>query len=145
MLSRCTAGWPAHLPFDCLPGFIMRGAMSIDPRSIPGPGFWTRQSGWASETRQEAISRLDKRARDFVNTLIAVVRQEPIFLRNTGQSEDSFFVFDRPVNPFAVQLDPAIEVVVVFDLSSQQEFGDWNGDRYADALVAVQDGYGIPE
>jgi hypothetical protein len=34
---------------------------------------------------------------------------------------------------------------MAWNISSQQELGDWNSDRYADALVAVQDSYGVPQ
>ena len=120
----------------------MRDAMSFDPRSISGPGFWTRESGWACETADDALARVDERARQFVRKLSEMVRQEPVFLRSAAQPQDSFLVFDRPVKPFAVQLDPEIEVVVVFDPLGQQEFGDWVTDRYDDALRTVQQRYG---
>lgn len=86
---------------------------------------------------EAALARLDKRARDFVDSLTALVGEEPAFLRDGLQ--DSFRVFDCPVKYFVVQLDPDSEVLVVFDHSCQQEFGDWNSDRYADALRAVQE------
>jgi len=72
-----------------------------------------------------------------------MVGQEPIFLRSARQPEDSVLVFDRLVKPFGVQLDPELEVVVVFDHSWQLEFGHLGGDRYADALLTVQERYGF--
>jgi hypothetical protein len=67
-----------------------------------------------------------------------------MFLRSAVQPEDTFILFDRPIKPFSVQLDPAIEVVVLFDLSWRREFGDWSSDRYADVLATVQERYGVP-
>src|SRR5438128_1772395 len=84
------------------------------------------------------------RARYFVDTLIAVVRQEPVFLRNTGQPEDSFFVLDRPVNPFAVQLDP-LSRSSLSSISLRSRSLETGIATVTPMPVAGQDRYGVPQ
>jgi hypothetical protein len=82
-------GWSVvHPALSC-------GLMSLDPRSRPGPGFWTRDGGRADETPEAAYVRIDEAARLFLQRLIDMVGQEPIFLRSAGQPEDSVVVFDN--------------------------------------------------
>jgi hypothetical protein len=114
---------------------IIRNA-KIDPRRT-GDGDWTVESA------DEALLRAPDFGREFFKRLFrdfSQLRNTMIFLRWSVQSEDVYAICDKSPGGFMVQIDPALEYIIVASESDQGEYGDWgNGeDRVEEALKHVR-------
>lgn len=83
----------------------------LDPRR------WAPHGEWTPEIATEAIARMPGFARDFFARLFIEfphLRGEVVFLRWSEQPGDVYAFFDYPPG-FAIQIDPHLEYVIVFD------------------------------
>lgn len=61
---------------------------------------------------------------------------------NRYQMEDSYAVYEDPGNPaksFAIQLDPHIEVIVLWNSEIQTEIGSWAKNPEEKAIIFILD------
>jgi hypothetical protein len=107
------------------------GATEHDPRG------WGTTGAWAVESRDEALARTPAFGRRFFQ---AVFREFPevaagaCFLRWSEQPEDVYAVFDLHAGGAGVQVDPALEYIIVWGADGQAEYGDWGADQVPPAL-----------
>ena len=110
------------------------GAAGLDPRRGSTSGVWTE------EAREQALARALGFGRRFFAALFErfpSVAPATDFLRWSTQPDDVYAVVDLPDGGFAVQIDAALEYVVVWTADQQAEFGDWDGDQVEPALAFV--------
>jgi hypothetical protein len=102
---------------------------------------------WGGETEAVACDRLDARALAFVRRVLAEIERHgatAVFVRMHTQPDDVFITFELGGIGISVQLDEAIEVVVVSDEKSlPREFGDWapTDDRFVNAFRYIVSKY----
>jgi hypothetical protein len=109
------------------------GAAGYDPRLLATSGTWT------VEARDDALARAPAFGRRFFAGLferIPDLRPAVSFLRWSEQPDDVYAVFSSD-GGFAVQVDPDLEYLVVWDGDERAEFGDWDGDQVVPALAFV--------
>ena len=87
----------------------------------------THLGQWTPEGRKEAADRMPTFAREFFGRLFAEypdLERGAVFLHWSIQPEDVYAFFDRPPG-FAVQIDTALEYILVLTASTIAEHGDW--------------------
>jgi hypothetical protein len=55
------------------------------------------------------------------------------------QTSDVYAVYDDGAKAFCIQLDPDIEVIVLWNEKIQTEIGSWSKDVYGDAISFIRD------
>ena len=103
-----------------------------DPRAGSSAGEW------AEEAREEALARAPEFGRRFFAGLadrFPEADAAAVFLRWSVQPQDVYAVVGLPAGGFGVQIDAALEYVVVWTAGEQAEFGDWDGDQVEPALA----------
>ncbi len=109
------------------------GALAAhDPRREATGGEWTE------EAREEALARAPEFGRRFFDEAFAripALADAVTFLRWSTQPDDIYAVVELP--GFSVQIDPALEYVIVWTATPHAEFGDWSGDQVEPALALV--------
>lgn len=121
--------------------------MTGSERVVPSWLITTPDDRWGWESEAVACERLDARALSFVRRLLAELgRHEAtaVFVRRHSQPDDVVIVVEQAGIGLGIQLDEAIEVVVVFDeQDTHREFGDWSptDDRFAAAFQHVVSEY----
>lgn len=85
------------------------------------------------EFKLESIEGVDERYNGFGKGLYAELMNELpsffnalIFYQSEFQREDSFAIFNDKNKSIGIQLDPLCEKIVIWNLESHWEFGDWN-------------------
>jgi hypothetical protein len=62
------------------------------------------------------------------------------FFRATKyQTGDVYAIYDDGAKAFSIQLDPDIEVIVLWNEQIQTEIGEWSKDVYGDAISFIHD------
>lgn len=94
---------------------------------------------WSEESFDSALSRNTTMGRMLFDELwqhFPQVREEIIFLQWSMQPDDVYAVRDVIDGGFVVQLDAAIDLIIVWNEESVREFGAWapNDNPVADAL-----------
>jgi RimJ/RimL family protein N-acetyltransferase len=105
-----------------------------DPRRRTTSGEWT------TEARGEALARAPEFGRRFFAELFARyphLSSATTFLRWSTQAEDVYAVVELPAGGFTMQVDAALEYLIVTTATESAEFGDWAGDQVAPALAFV--------
>jgi hypothetical protein len=95
---------------------------------------------WAEEAREEALARAPEFGRRFFAAFFErfpSVAPATVFLRWSTQADDVYAVVGPPAAGFTVQVDAALEYVIVWTADQQAEFGDWDGDQVEPALAFV--------
>jgi len=109
-------------------------AAGYDPRLSATSGTWT------VEARDDALARAPAFGRRLFAGLFERfpdLRPAVAFLRWSEQPDDVYAVFELPNGGFAVQVDPDLEYLIVWDAGERAEFGDWDGDQVVPALAFV--------
>ncbi len=55
------------------------------------------------------------------------------------QTNDVFAVCENIANEFAIQLDPDIEIICIWDEKNSIEIGDWATDEYQEAMSFIEE------
>lgn len=107
----------------------------LDPRR------WAPQGEWTREGSKEAADRMPAFARHFFARLFSEfpsLGDEVVFLCWSAQPDDIYAFVDRSPG-FAVQIDPALEYIIVLAASGSGEYGDWGGnDQVQEAIDHVR-------
>ena len=115
-------------------GAALPALAAHDPRRGTTGGAWTE------EARGEAQARAPEFGRRFFDEAFArfpAAAGATAFLRWSTQPDDVYAVVDLPDHGFTVQIDPALEYVIVWTATTRAEFGDWCGDQVEPALALV--------
>jgi len=107
-----------------------------DPRPWPSAGSWT------IEANDAALARIPPFGERFLAQLfreLPVLAEGAIFLRWSEQPDDVYVFFDWPECAFSVQVDAALEYLVVAGPGGTAEYGDWNGDQVPPALSHMRE------
>ena len=107
------------------------------PLAARDPRRETTAGEWTEEAREEALARAPEFGRRFFVEVFArfpAARGATTFLRWSTQPDDVYAVVDLPDHGFTVQIDPALEYVIVSTAATHAEFGDWDGDQVRPAL-----------
>lgn len=78
---------------------------------------------------------------DFFTKLLSKhmdLRDDMVCFRYAAQPEDTWVIFDRQQSPFGVQLDPALDYIIIFDSQIHNEVGPWFDDPTQNALDFIQ-------
>ena len=108
--------------------------------SIPAhdPRQWATAGAWSEEPPGAALARTPPFGRRFFADLFARrpdLRPAARFLRWSVQPDDVYAVFDWPGGGAGVQLDAALEYVIVWGPDGvPAEFGDWGADQVPPAV-----------
>lgn len=104
-----------------------------DPRS------WGTAGTWSDERRDDALARTPPFGRRFFAGLFGRrpdLQPGARFLRWSEQPEDVYVVLDRPGGGAGVQLDAALEYVIVWGADGvPAEYGDWGADPVPPAVA----------
>jgi RimJ/RimL family protein N-acetyltransferase len=112
------------------------GLAAHDPRG------WTTSGEWTTEAREEALARAPEFGRRFFAELFArYPHLSPVtrFLRWSAQAEDVYAVVDLADGGLTLQVDAALEYLILTTAADGAEFGDWDGDQVTPALAFVAD------
>ena len=115
-------------------GAALPALAAYDPRRESTSGEWRE------EAREEALARAPEFGRRFFDEVFArhpAAAGAMTFLRWSTQPDDVYAVVDLPGRGFSVQIDPALEYVIVWTATTHAEFGDWDGDQVEPALALV--------
>ena len=118
------------------------GAAGSEESSAHDPRGRTTSGEWTTEAREEALARAPGFGRRFFAELFARFPQlspATVFLRWSIQAEDVYAVIDLPEGGFTVQVDAALEYLIVTTAADSAEFGDWDGDQVTPALAFVEE------
>jgi hypothetical protein len=105
------------------------------------PRRWATLGVWVVESRESALARAPEFAQRFFAEVFGrfpVLTGSATFLRWSEQLEDVYAVFDLPGRGFSVQVDPALEYLIVWGPGGQAEYGSWGGDQVAPAVGHVR-------
>ena len=102
----------------------------------PDPRCWGPPDSWSVESELDALGRIPAFGQRFFAvafrefpTLAAVTH----FIRRADQPEDVYAILDYPQG-VGIQIDPDLDLIVIWDRAGQVEFGDWHGDPVPAAL-----------
>ena len=92
--------------------------------------------------RQESLQEFSKRYSGIGEALYVYIRdhypkvhERLVFYRSENvHLPDSFAYYNDSKNPFAMQLDPDCDVVVLRNDKGQWEFGEWSEDMYTEII-----------
>lgn len=95
---------------------------------------------------QESLEEFDNRYSGFGGQLYSklsydlppVFRNLVFYKKKTGQTGNSYAEFVDFRSPFAIQLDPIGEVIVLWNKEKHIEIGFWSNDPYKDALEVIR-------
>jgi hypothetical protein len=90
--------------------------------------------------KAKALARASQLSREFYAALRShypELADKAVFLWFAKQPDDTWMVFDLGPNTFGIQVDPELEVIVLFDGESQQEFGGWHNDLIGAVVAAI--------
>ena len=111
------------------------GAAEHDPRG------WGTTGTWVVESRDDAMARTPAFGQRFFRAVFhefAAVAAGACFLRWSEQPEDVYAVFDRHAGGAGVQIDPALEYIIVWGNGGQAEYGDWGADQVPPAMAHLR-------
>jgi len=104
-----------------------------DPRS------WGTTGTWSDERSEDALARTPPFGRRFFAGLFSgrpELRPVARFLRWSVQPDDVYAVFDWPGGGAGVQLDAALEYIIVWGADGvPTEYGDWGADQVPPAIA----------
>ena len=106
-----------------------------DPRS------WTTTGSWTVELQVAALARAPAFGQRFFRNLFSLIpalAKSATFLQWSVQPDDVYAVFELSENGFGVQIDPALEYVIIWGAGGQAEYGDWDGDQVPPAVEHVR-------
>lgn len=100
------------------------------------PRQWGITGMWSDERGEDALARTPPFGqRFFANLLGHRPDLRPRFLRWTVQPDDVYAMFDWPCGGAGVQLDAALEYVIVWGADGvPTEYGDWGADQMVPAV-----------
>lgn len=105
------------------------------------PRCWGTTGTWSDERCEDAIARALPFGQRFFAELFKhrpELRSMGRFLRWSVQPDDVYGIFDRPGDGAGVQLDAALEYVIVWGAEGiPTEYGDWGADQVAPAIAHV--------
>lgn len=105
------------------------------------PRRWTKTGCWAIEPHEAALARVPEFGRRFFVAIFSEftgLSDSARFLRWSEQPEDVYVVFDLPDGGAGVQIDPALEYIIVWDVGGQAEYGPWGVDQVQPAVDHVR-------
>ncbi len=123
------------------------GRVTGSERAVPSWLTTPPDDRWDWESEAVACERLAARALAFVRRLLAEFGRHgvtAVFVRRHSQPDDVVIAVEQAGVGLGIQLDEAIEVVVVFDeQDGHREFGDWSptDDRFEAAFGYVVSEY----
>jgi len=101
------------------------------------PSRWDRAGTWTVESREVALARTPEFGRRFFQSFFDEFTETAAgvrFLRWSEQPEDVYAVFDLPGGGAGIQIDPALEYIIVWGIDGQAEYGDWGADQVPPAV-----------
>ena len=97
----------------------------------------------------ESYSQVLQRYTGFGNSLYSLLEnelpeifQQLVFYREDSNDithQDSYAIYENETHPFGIQLDPDIEVIVIWTHDDHIEIGYWWEDPCAEALRFIKD------
>jgi hypothetical protein len=105
------------------------------------PRRWAVSGDWANEPQETALARIPAFGRRFFAEVFAefpALAAGVRFLRWSEQPEDVYAVFEQSGGEFGVQVDPHLEILVVWGPEGQAEHGSWDDDPVMSALGHVR-------
>ena len=98
---------------------------------------------WSEEPIESALERSSSLGRAFFERLwrhYPALRTSMRFLRWEQQSKDVYAIHDVADNGFGIQIDLALDLIIVWDDEGIGEYGKWlpKDDPLADALAQVR-------
>jgi hypothetical protein len=103
------------------------------------PRCWGTTGAWSDERSEDAIARAAPFGQRFFAAVFGrrpELRSGARFLRWSVQPDDVYAVFDWPGGGAGVQLDAALEYVIVWGTDGvPTEFGNWGADQVAPAVA----------
>jgi hypothetical protein len=109
--------------------------------SLPAhdPRGWAAAGTWSDERRDDALARTPPFGRRLFAALFGQrpdLRPRARFLRWSMQPDDVYAVFDWPGGGAGVQLDAALEYVIVWGADGvPTEYGDWGAGQVPPAVA----------
>lgn len=105
------------------------------------PHSWDRPGSWAVESAEDALDRTPPFGRRFLAAIFASFPELEVaaeFLRWSEQPEDVYAAFEQPGVGFGVQIDPALEYIIIWGRDGQAEYGDWGADQVPPAVEHIR-------
>jgi len=101
------------------------------------PRRWGITGIWSDERGEDALSRTPLFGQRFFADLLGDRSDlRPRFLRWSVQSDDVYAMFDWPGGGAGVQLDAALEYIIVWGIDGvPTEYGDWGADQVPPAVA----------
>lgn len=102
------------------------------------------------EFQEESLDKVHERYSGFGRDLYRLIGERlPYVLINLRfyqgmnyQMGDSYALYENPDNPgrsFAIQLDPDIDVIILWNSEIQTEIGNWVRNPEEEAIIFIQD------
>ena len=107
---------------------------ALDPRERAD------EAAWSIESHAQLPAHLDALSGRFLGMLFMrfpALLNDAVFMRYTQQPEDVWVLIDREHAGFGIQIDPVLDVIVVWNERGQQEFGSWHTDLVDAAITAI--------
>lgn len=91
------------------------------------------------EEFEERYSGFGKEMYENIKKYIPEVFDSLVFYKRTDyQLEDSYAEYKNDQYPFYIQLDPLIEVIVLWNKSKHIEIGYWSNNEYLDTINFIK-------
>ena len=99
--------------------------------------------------QEETLDKLLERYSGFGRNLYQLLEEKlphvfselRFYQERSYQTGDSYAVYDNADNSFAIQLDPDIEVIVLWNREIQTEIGTWVDKPEEEAIIFIEDNF----